>query len=453
MRKKNIRLSQCMIVKNEEKNIEQALAWGKGVVCEQIVVDTGSTDRTVELAEAMGARVYHFPWIDDFSAAKNFAISKAEGDWIAFLDADEYITEEDAKKLPPLLNKLDRTHYAVLLTAWIHIDGSGCVFSGGVQTRIFKNMEGLRYKNRIHEDLVINGKGIFLDTVDASEEIAIFHSGYAPDAGMSREKGERNARLIEMELEEHPDNCNMMGYLGDSYYAIGDDIDAAEYWYRKAISLMPDHIYEDDMRSSATFWKMMMILYEKNDEKGLMEIYEKAVRLIPKESDFDYIAGEFYKSKRDFKKGAFYLERALNKVEKYGRVNGGELVTGRLQGTWELLAACHYQNGDFKKCTKCCTCLLKEDRYLMSTLVMMLCAFKQEEIGRGQADGDTPYAAEVTSFLERIYDFSSLKDRVFLLRAAMKAEYGELVKMIRDACSKEELACFDQSMRQRSEPL
>ena len=150
MRKKNIRLSQCMIVKNEEKNIEQALAWGKGVVCEQIVVDTGSTDRTVELAEAMGARVYHFPWIDDFSAAKNFAISKAEGDWIAFLDADEYITEEDAKKLPPLLNKLDRTHYAVLLTAWIHIDGSGCVFSGGVQTRIFKNMEGLRYKNRIH---------------------------------------------------------------------------------------------------------------------------------------------------------------------------------------------------------------------------------------------------------------------------------------------------------------
>ena len=85
------------------------------------------------------------------------------------------ITEEDAKKLPPLLNKLDRTHYAVLLTAWIHIDGSGSVFSGGVQTRIFKNMEGLRYKNRIHEDLVINGKGIFLDTVDASEAVSYTH--------------------------------------------------------------------------------------------------------------------------------------------------------------------------------------------------------------------------------------------------------------------------------------
>lgn len=440
-----------MIVKNEEKNIEQALSWGKGVVCEQIVVDTGSTDRTVSLAEAMGAKVYHFPWIDDFSAAKNFAISKAEGDWIAFLDADEYIAEEEAKKLPPLLNQLDRTHYAVLLTAWIHVDSAGKVFSGGVQTRIFKNMEGLRYKNRIHEELVLNGKGIFRDTVDASEEIAIFHNGYAPDAGMSREKGERNARLIRMELEEHPDNFNMMGYLGDSFYAIGEDLDEAEYWYRKAISLMPEHIYEDDMRSAATFWKLMMILYEKNDENGLMEIYEKAVRLIPKESDFDYIVGEFYKSKKDFKKGALYLERALDKVEKYGRINGGELITGRLQGTWELLAACHYQNGDFEKCTVCCTSLLKEDRYLMSTLVMMLCAFKQENTGCGAEDSDTPYEAEVAGFLSRLYDFTSLKDRIFLLRAAMKAEYGALVKKIRESCSKEELACFDQSMRLHSQ--
>ena len=83
------KISQCMIVKNEERNIERALSWGKGVVAEQIVVDTGSTDRTVEIAEQMGAKVYHFEWIDDFAAAKNFAISKAKYEWIALLDADE----------------------------------------------------------------------------------------------------------------------------------------------------------------------------------------------------------------------------------------------------------------------------------------------------------------------------------------------------------------------------
>ena len=93
------RISQCMIVKNEERNIEKALSWGKGVVSEQIVVDTGSTDRTVEIAESMGAKIYHFEWIDDFAAAKNFAISKAKYEWIALLDADEYFSEEDAKKV------------------------------------------------------------------------------------------------------------------------------------------------------------------------------------------------------------------------------------------------------------------------------------------------------------------------------------------------------------------
>lgn len=93
------KISQCMIVKNEEKNIEQALSWGKGVVAEQIVVDTGSADRTVEIAQRLGAKVFHFPWINDFAAAKNFAIEKAQYEWIAFLDADEYFSAEDAKKI------------------------------------------------------------------------------------------------------------------------------------------------------------------------------------------------------------------------------------------------------------------------------------------------------------------------------------------------------------------
>ena len=116
--KKEIRLSQCMIVKNEEKNIERALSWGKSFMWEQIVVDTGSTDRTVEIARRLGAKVYHFEWIDDFAAAKNYAVSQAQGDWIVFLDADEYFLEEDAKRLVPLLEKLEGTKYNALVTRW-----------------------------------------------------------------------------------------------------------------------------------------------------------------------------------------------------------------------------------------------------------------------------------------------------------------------------------------------
>ena len=106
-----LRLSQCMIVKNEEKNIERALSWGKELMWEQIVVDTGSTDRTVEIAERMGAKIYHFTWIDDFAAAKNYAIQKASGNWIAFLDADEYMLPEDVQKLPRTISHQSWKHH------------------------------------------------------------------------------------------------------------------------------------------------------------------------------------------------------------------------------------------------------------------------------------------------------------------------------------------------------
>ena len=79
--KKCVRISQCMIVKNEEKNIERALSWGREIMWEQIVVDTGSTDRTIEIAK---------------------------GDWICFLDADEYMMSEDARKLKELLDGLEK---------------------------------------------------------------------------------------------------------------------------------------------------------------------------------------------------------------------------------------------------------------------------------------------------------------------------------------------------------
>ena len=117
-----MRLSQCMIVKNEECNIERALRWGKGVVWEQIVVDTGSRDRTVQIAESMGAKVYHYTWSDDFSAAKNYAISKARGEWIAFLDADETFAPGDGEKLPGILRQLESTKAEGIAAGWMQLD-------------------------------------------------------------------------------------------------------------------------------------------------------------------------------------------------------------------------------------------------------------------------------------------------------------------------------------------
>src|SRR5688500_8695000 len=93
------KLSLCMIVKNEETFLEDALREAKLYCEELIVVDTGSSDRSVEIAKTCGAKVSFFEWVNDFSLARNFSLSQASGDWILILDADERLTTEDWQTL------------------------------------------------------------------------------------------------------------------------------------------------------------------------------------------------------------------------------------------------------------------------------------------------------------------------------------------------------------------
>ena len=98
------RLSVCMIVKNEERFLGQCLASVKDIADELIVIDTGSTDRTIEIAREHGAQVGHFEWCNDFAAARNVSIAPATGDWILFLDADEELSPAEKQNLPALLD-------------------------------------------------------------------------------------------------------------------------------------------------------------------------------------------------------------------------------------------------------------------------------------------------------------------------------------------------------------
>ena len=106
-----IKISACVIVKNEEKNLPRWLESMRRIADEIVVVDTGSTDRTVDLAKAAGARVFSFAWIDDFAAAKNFALEKATGDWVVFPDADEYFTAADSSKVREWIRRRSAQRY------------------------------------------------------------------------------------------------------------------------------------------------------------------------------------------------------------------------------------------------------------------------------------------------------------------------------------------------------
>jgi len=232
-----VRLSQCMIVKNEEKNIEMALGWAKDFAFEQIVVDTGSTDNTVVLAQKMGAKVFHFEWINDFSAAKNFAMDQAKGNWIAILDADEYMPREDVTELMDLLRKIQSNQkllqeFDSVNCSWLQLDDEGKVYTVLTQQRIFRNRPDLRYEGRIHEAVKIRNKHL------SAENLRIMHTGYAKTAYDEADKMERNIKILRDEHERDPENPHIMLYLADSIKAAGTEEarDEAEQMYLKALS-------------------------------------------------------------------------------------------------------------------------------------------------------------------------------------------------------------------------
>lgn len=431
---RKVKLSQCMIVKNEENNMKRALSWGRGIMYEQIVVDTGSTDRTVELAEQMGAKVFHFQWIDDFSAAKNFAIDKAEGNWIAFLDADEYLTPEAAAKIPSLLEELHTSKYLVLLSELLNFDDRGKFFCGGTQIRLFRNLPALRYRHSIHEALYYHERSLNTsEIIDISEELAIYHDGYKHSAAGEGQKGRRNRPMILKELEQDPKSEVWMGYLADCY-RVEKKMELALHWYEKAVAAMNSEICEYNIRGSMTFANLLLILALKQEESRLMEVYYTAIKKIPEDADFDYIVGRYFVQKEDYLTGGYHLERALNLLEQFGDNTRAANLTGNLPGTCELLALCHYNNGNLDKCVEGCVRLLKAQKYIMAALTMLLSAF-----------GADQQTAGVIEFLSKLYDFSTLKDRVFVLKASMQAGCHELTAILRGTLSQEERDSFDRA--------
>ena len=158
-------LSVCMIVKNEEKNIVRTLLNLRPVADELIVVDTGSSDRTKDIARALGARVFDFPWTGDFSAARNFSLSMAKGGWILVMDADEVISPSDRKELRELIRGPRQTAYGITTRnyvlspgawGWTENDGAypeqaGTGWIPSTKARLFPNDEHIRFRGHVHE--------------------------------------------------------------------------------------------------------------------------------------------------------------------------------------------------------------------------------------------------------------------------------------------------------------
>lgn len=427
--KQKLLLSQCMIVKNEEDNIRQALSWGKNLVTEQIVVDTGSTDRTVEIAESMGAKVFHFEWIDDFSAAKNFALEKASGDWIAFLDADEYIRESDMEKLRKLLLKIaglpSLQQPDMVRCSLVNVDEKGEVFASSMQDRFFRNTSDICYQNKIHEKLY-RPSGKKLVMVDASDDISIIHTGYTKEAFIRKNKGERNITLLKKELEENPNNYGIWCYLGDSLVAAGRTSEGKKAYLH--VTEHPEAEIPSDLRLNAISSLLRMYINDKNvslfEAEGLYRQYEKLNTPNP---DVEYAMG-LYSLQHGLKRaGIKYIEKALQILET-NSFSFTLYLTANLESAYNTLVNEYKEQGNTAQVVRYATLSLKYNRYQETILSTLLQLFM--DAGESVAD--------IWKFTGRIYDLSLLKDKLFIYKETIKLGFYSMEDYIYSSFTKDE---------------
>lgn len=213
-----MKLSVCMIVKNEAKNIVQAISDALLVGDEVIVVDTGSTDETKQIAREYGARVFDFEWCNDFSAARNYSIDQAKYDWVMWMDADDRIPVESAKKIIELKAKPLDSIYGFKLHNVNPIESRFTTDQDFLQGRMFPNRPDVRFEKILHEQVTPSALNAGLKLVQV--DVVINHVGYQ-DRSTVREKIKRNSKLLLLEAGYPKDTVFYSFDIGEcfGYYA------------------------------------------------------------------------------------------------------------------------------------------------------------------------------------------------------------------------------------------
>ena len=262
MKKKYPSISICMIVKNEEENLPRLLQSVEGLADEVIVVDTGSKDNTVSIAREFGARVSHFPWCDDFSAARNESLKHATKDFILWLDGDDELKKEEHHKIRVHLRK--HPGAGVYLRTFVEGEGQA------LQLRIFPNHRGIKFEGRIHEQAIhsLEAKGIPTLLCNAS----IIHHGYEVP-GALLEKLKRNRKILEEDLAEQPERLNPRLFLARTCLGLGEPELALTY-----LDTVIARCEKDVTLRAQTAFKLALL--DKGSILGMLGRVEEAIEVL-----------------------------------------------------------------------------------------------------------------------------------------------------------------------------
>ncbi len=276
--------SICIIAKNEEKNIERCLKSVSDFDCEIVVVDTGSTDCTKEIARQYATKVLDFEWVNDFSAARNFSISQASYDWILVLDCDEWVQEatperfmELARQYPTYMGRLKRKNLT-------YMDSEKQVYIDMVER--FFNRRYYHYEGSIHEQVTPSHPQ---ELIAFDIPLTVLHSGYVGTKEELEDKRKRNMTLLQEELRKNPDDPYLYFQIGQEYYCLDDYKNAADY-YAKVLTydLSPTLEY---LRMTLQAYGNCLIHLGRIDE-ALQ--YEQIYDTFANTPDFVFLMGRIY---------------------------------------------------------------------------------------------------------------------------------------------------------------
>lgn len=270
------RLTLCMIARNEEALLPACLESVRGVVDEIVLVDTGSTDRTIEIARLFGAKVIEEPWADDFAHPRNTALSHATGDWVLQLDADERLSASAGQALKRALQR--KPAFDCALVALHNADALDApaaeVFSGsrrlGVPAwlpRLLRRTPTLRYEGVIHESVLesLAERGL---KVAKLEGVDLLHLGAVPEFRARKGKSNRNLTLLAKRCELEPTSVLPFGYLALELVQAGRVAEALPYLERGWPLILQQPKYRSGLRLAVA---RGLVQLSRDDGAGLLE--------------------------------------------------------------------------------------------------------------------------------------------------------------------------------------
>lgn len=310
---KKLKISACYIVKNSADDLKISLESLQKSVDEIIVIDTGSTDSTVEVAKKFGAKIFYREWDDDFSAPRNLALEKASGDWIIFLDSDEFFTNLTKKNIRSVIEQLEKFKQTGLWVHLVNIDknADNKILDAHFVMRIFKNQKNLHYVGKIHEEIRV-GENLLSDITFAPPNIlTIYHTGYSES--LNKSKAERNLKLLLEELAETQEPQRIYGYIAECYNGL-DDFENAEKFARLDIGSSG----EQKNFSTRSYRIMLSILAKELNRADEREKFATlAVKDFPALPEFTAELAECFAQRGDFENAVDTMKKALQKFKNY----------------------------------------------------------------------------------------------------------------------------------------